>query len=232
MMEKLRWALPLLLILGGCSFTSDFMVKSDPLQADIFVQNPKTGEKKPLGKTPLEIPSSDIRNLIGNDIGPGEYFNVIIEKQGYVSQSVTIPATRFGTMATQLDVKLKEGTDVKEQRLAADILNHLFVAQKLALQQQFERAQIELDKIIGPFPTFARALSMRASIYYAQKNYADSLKWYEEALKADPQMDDAIKMIAKVRTLQGIREPASATTAPPPASPTAAPTAPDKGTAP
>jgi tetratricopeptide (TPR) repeat protein len=190
-----------LLILNGCA-ASHFVVKSDPLQADVSFTLPN-GEKKPLGKTPLEMPMSEINNIIGNSIGNGEFFSVVIEKQGYLQQSFSIPASNFGTTVTALSVKLKEGTSPKEIRAAKDLVDHLFVAQKLALNNEHERAQIELDKILVEFPNFPRALSMRASIYYAQKNYAESLKWYEEALKADPQMEDAIKMIAKVRGIQG-----------------------------
>ncbi len=191
------------LLAFGCG-ASNFIVKSEPLQADIFVQDAKTNEKKPVGKTPLQMPMPEFKKIAGDSLGAGEFFTVLVEKQGYIPQSFSVPATKFGTMVTQLDVKLKEGTAPKELKIAKEILDHLFVAQKLALAAQFERAQIELDEIIKPFPTFARALSMRASIYYAEKKYPESLKWYEEALKSDPEMDEAIKMVAKVRTIQGL----------------------------
>ncbi|MBN8536591.1 MAG: tetratricopeptide repeat protein [Deltaproteobacteria bacterium] len=190
------------IFLCGCS-TPSFVVKSDPLQADVFVQDPKSSDKKPIGKTPLQLPLTEVRKTLGNSVGPGEFFNVIIEKQGFLPQTYAVPATKFGTMIVQYDIKLKPGNAPKEVRIAKEILDHIFVAQKLALLQQFERAQIELDKVIIPFPNFARALSMRASIYFAQKNYVESLKWYEEAIKNDPELDDAIKMIAKIKTLNG-----------------------------
>jgi tetratricopeptide (TPR) repeat protein len=194
----------------ACS-TPSFVVKSEPLQADVFIQDVKTGDKKLIGKTPLQMPIPEVKKIAGESLTSGEFFTVSVEKTGFISQSFNVPATRYGTTLSQLDVKLKEGTVPKELRLAKEILDHLFVAQKFAVAQQFERAQIELDKILSPFPDFARALSMRASIYYAQKNYPESLKWYEEALKANPEMDEAVKMVAKVKTLQSGRTPASST---------------------
>jgi tetratricopeptide (TPR) repeat protein len=194
----------------ACS-TPSFVVKSEPLQADVFIQDVKTGDKKLIGKTPLQMPIPEVKKIAGDSLTSGEFFTVSVEKTGFISQSFNVPATRYGTTLSQLDVKLKEGTVPKELRLAKEILDHLFVAQKFAVAQQFERAQIELDKILAPFPDFARALSMRASIYYAQKNYPESLKWYEEALKANPEMDEAVKMVAKVKTLQSGRTPASST---------------------
>ncbi len=190
------------LLTAACS-TTQFEVKSDPVTAEVSVLNEKN-EKKPLGKTPLLMPDSEVKKILGDGVTPGEFFTVVVEKEGFVPQTFSIPASRFGTLVTSLTVKLKEGEAPQEARIAKEILDHLFLAQKLALAQQFERAQIELDKVITPFPKFSRALSMRASIYFAQKNYPESMKWYEEALKNDPQMEEAVKMLAKVRTLQGL----------------------------
>ncbi len=197
------------LVMTGCS--SVFTVKSDPVGADVYFQDPKSGDKKPLGKTPLTIPKSDLRKTVGNGIDSGNFFTVVVEKQGYLPSSYSIPATGFGTMATILDVKLKEGNAQKEARVAKDLLDRLFLAQKYALSAQFERAQIEIDKILAEFPAFARALSMRASIYFAQKNYEESIKWYDKALESDPQLEDAMRMSAKARALAGGRVPASIT---------------------
>jgi tetratricopeptide (TPR) repeat protein len=194
--------------LSGCA--TSFVVNSEPLQSEVFIYNSKSGEKKTLGKTPLKLTMSEVQKVVAEDVNSGEYFKVSVEKNGFVSESFLIPSTRFGTMVTTLTVKLKSGESEKEARIARDILNHLFLAQKLALTKQYERAQVELDKILADFPAFARALSMRASIYFAQNNFTESLKWYEEALKADPQMEDAVRMAAKVRSLQGGgRAPAS-----------------------
>ncbi|MDR3606917.1 MAG: tetratricopeptide repeat protein [Oligoflexia bacterium] len=196
-------------LFSGCS--SMFVVKSDPMVADVYYLDPKTGAKKELGKTPLEMKASVVKEAVG-EVPSGGYFTVIVEQKGYIPERLMVPATRFGTLVTQLDVKLKPGTQEKEARVAKEILDHLFLAQKYALAKETDRAQAELDRILNDFPEFARALSMRASIYFAQKNYAESLKWYERALKSDPQMEDAIRMTAKIHGLesgQGTRVPTS-----------------------
>ena len=208
-MKTLLLGIGIIVSFTGCS--SVFTVKSDPLGADVFFQDPKTGEKKPLGKTPLEMPKSELRKTVGNGIDAGNFFTVIVEKPGYLPSSFSIPATGFGTMATILDVKLKEGSAPKEARIAKDLLDRLFLAQKYALSAQFERAQIEIDKILAEFPSFPRALSMRASIYFAQKNFEESVKWYDKALEADPQLEDAMRMSARARAMAGGRLPASLT---------------------
>jgi tetratricopeptide (TPR) repeat protein len=207
---KVRFAIASMTLLFCWGCASVFVVKSDPLQSDVFVIDRKSGDKKPLGKTPFEMRFSDLRQTVGDETLAGEYFTLSVEKQGYAPEQVLVPASRFGTLVTTLDVKLKEGTGPKEERVAKTLLNHLFLAQKFAKSGQYERAQIELDKILTEAPDFPRALSMRGTIYYLQKNYTESLKWYEEALKVDPQMEDTVQMTAKVRTLQsGGRLPAN-----------------------
>lgn len=208
-MKILRLCIAILPFLtAGCA-TSTFTVTSEPQQADVYFVSPVSGEKRVVGRTPLTLPMSEFKSVLGNDVNSGQYFPLLVEKNGFLSQTFQLPATRYGTLVTSLSVKLKAGSDESEQKTAKMIIDQIFLAQKYAITQQFERAHIELDKVINAFPKFARALSMRASIYYAQKNWAESLKWYEEALKADPQMDDAVKMAAKVRAIQSGRAPAA-----------------------
>lgn len=178
-------------------------IKSDPIQTEVFVIDAKTGEKKSIGKTPLELPANSVKDAGGEVVESGAYFPLIFEKEGYVPQKLLVPATRFGTLVTAIDVKLKQGTGPKEDHVAKTILDRLFLAQSLARNREFERAQIELDKVLTDSPNFARALSMKGSIYFVQKNYSESLNWYQKALSADPQMEEAVKMTARIRSLQG-----------------------------
>jgi tetratricopeptide (TPR) repeat protein len=185
--------------------------------------DPKTdvstqGQRKAIGRTPFTIPMSEFKAVLGDGVNPGQYFPLTVERPGFLPETLLVPGTRFGTYVTAINVKLRpepvnlpkdEPKGKRDEKTARAIIDHLFLAQKFAITQQFERAHIELDKIINEFPTFPRALSMRASVYYAQKNWAESLKWYEEALKADPQMDDAVRMAAKIRAIQSGRMPAN-----------------------
>lgn len=187
----------LLCVLGACS-TNTFKVVSTPAQSEIFFEDATSGEKKSLGQTPLEIPMSQVDELVGEAATDGEFITLVVEKTGFIPQRLALPSSQFGTMVTSLDVKLKEGDGPKQVGIAEDILNRFFLAQKLTLNREYERAQAEIDKILAVAPEFARAYSMRGSIYYVQNNMSESAKWYEMALKRDPQMDDAVKMIARI----------------------------------
>ena len=209
----------------ACS-SAKFNVKSDPLDAEVFVENSKTGEKKTLGRTPLEIPMSMVKETLGEEILAGEFFNVVVEKKGYISQKLNVPASRFGTSMVAIDVAMKAGDEQKQLKLASEVLDHLFTAQTFAMAKEYERAQIELDKILQVAPSFVRAITMRASIYFVQKNYIDSLKWYESALVIDPKMEEAIKMVSRIKAIPGFQNASERTPASPDASKSAPASAP------
>jgi len=191
----------------GCS--SSFKVVSDPVDAEVFIAaDSKSKDRKTIGRTPLEIPQEEMSKHMPESMPAGGFFTVIVAKPGFKEQSFTIPSSSFGTSLTQLDVKLPEGKDDVELAHAEELLNRLFLAQRLAISLQFERALIEVDRLLSQHPKFARALSMKGSIYMAQKKYDESLKWYDEALKADPQMEETVKLAAKVREIMSGRKPA------------------------
>lgn len=201
----------ILMVLGNAACSTLFKVESDPVDAEVFVRGPDpASERKQLGRTPLSMTTSELEKNLGAAVKPGEFFTVTVEKPGFESQSFNLPASQFGTTVTQLNVKMRANEAKKEMKNAKDIIEQLFLAQRFALSNQLERALIEVDKILEKFPDFARALSMKGSIYFAQKNYNESLKWYEEALKADPQLEETVKMAAKVRAALGGRVPATA----------------------
>lgn len=191
---------------------STFKVVSDPPDAEVFVTSEgSAAEKKSLGKTPLEMPKEELAKNLPENAASGGFFTLVITKQGFKEQRFSLPASSsFGTTLTQLDVKLISGQDEIEIKAAEEAINKLFLAQRLALTQQFERAIIEVDQILTRYPKFARALSMKGSIFFAQKKFDESLKWYDEALKADPQMEETVKLAAKAReAMSGGRKPAA-----------------------
>jgi tetratricopeptide (TPR) repeat protein len=193
-------------LLLGCS--SKFKIESEPSEAQVYVINSESEERKAIGKTPLEMPTEEFENKVKSDSGE-DFFTLEVAKDGFVSRKFTLPYSGTGTLMNALNIKLKQGENKEEQVAEAEeLIKKLFLAQKFALSSQHERALIELDKLIEKYPKFSRALSMKGSIYFAQKKYSESLKWYEEAIKVDPQMEETIKMAAKVRKLTGSRNPA------------------------
>jgi tetratricopeptide (TPR) repeat protein len=183
--------------LCACSSGPYLEVRSTPSQAEVFYINAKL-EKKSLGKTPLAVTKEELRESLGGDAQAEEPLLVSLERPGSISQSFTLPGTKSGASRLLLTVPLQPINENDSTR-AKIALDHVYLAQKLALTQQYERAQIELDQVLREFPSFAKAQAMRASIYYAQGNLRESLKWFEASAVSAPDLDESVKMSAKIR---------------------------------
>lgn len=197
--------------LPGCA--PKVTVKSDPSEASVFFRSYGTEDKKPIGKTPISLSLVELQNQTKINPSSGEFFELIVEKKDFQTERILVPGGRMGHVETTVLAKLKPGQ--AEGRLAQTLLQHLFNAQKLANDREFERAQMEIDKALEIDNSFTRAMSLRGSIFFVQQKYEDSLKWFEKALAADPQFEDAIKMISQIKKITGLpqmpgsREPAA-----------------------
>jgi len=183
-----------LCFLLGCS--SKIKIQSEPSDIEVFAAQQNSSQKKSLGKTPIEISYTYLGDKVGGTPASGEFLNLSFESKDFDTKIVLLPSKPFGLTSTQVYVKL---TPLKDVSQARDILQKLHNAQKFAQAGQFERAFVDIDKVLEVDPSFIRALSLKGSVYYLQKNYDEALKWFEKALALDSSFDEAIKMIAKIR---------------------------------
>ncbi|MEO0336041.1 MAG: tetratricopeptide repeat protein, partial [Pseudomonadota bacterium] len=121
-------------------------------------------------------------------------------KVGYKTKSLWVPVTSAGGLRSNLKITLEEDKEgVANFESVSEILDQMFLAQKFARLKQYERALIEIDRIIKKYPDFARALTLKGSIYFANGDFKNSLLAYEKALQANPKFDHALEMVTKVR---------------------------------
>lgn len=183
-----------LVFLVACS--SKLKIQSEPSDIEVFVSQQNSAQKKSLGKTPIEITYSDLSEKIRGTQNSGEFVYMSFESKDFDIEKVLLPSRPFGLTSTQIFVKL---TPLKDVSQARDILQKLHNAQKFAQAGQFDRALVDIDKVLEVDPNFIRALSLKGSVYYLQKNYDEALKWFEKALALDGSFEEAVKMIAKIK---------------------------------
>lgn len=188
------------ILIAGCA-TSRIVIKSEPPESEVYVRAAGSEEKKSIGKTPLTLSFSEIKESTKVDPTSGEFFELFVEKKEFQPERLLIPAARMGHAETIVLAKLKSSES--EGRTVHRLLQHLFNAQKLANDREFERAQLELDKAFAIDANFARGMSLRGSIFFVQQKYEESLKWFQKALDTDPQFDDAVKMISQIKSIMG-----------------------------
>lgn len=188
----------LTLLITACA--TKVVITTEPSEAEIFLSLPN-GEKKTLGKSPLEITLSDLEKDLPRAGSTGEMLELQFEKNDFESQKIWLPAAKFGMNKVTVFTKLKSGID--QAKLADQLLQYLHNAQKFASNSNFERALQEVDIALEKNPKFIRALSMKGAILFNQEKWDDSKKWYEKALTIDNGFDEAIKMIDQIKKKKG-----------------------------
>lgn len=171
-------------------------VQSTPPNAQVFVSQQSSKDRKLLGVTPLEIGFKELYEKVGSSPSNGEYLLLTLESATLEPEKVMLPPITFGTSAMNVKVQLNAKQDVKK---AESILQRLHNAQKFAQAGQLERALIETDKALEVDPQYVRSISMKGSIFYMQKNYDEATKWFEKALAIDGSFDQAVKMISRIK---------------------------------
>ena len=180
--------------LTGCS--SILKIQSEPSGADVYISQQNSTDRKSLGKTPIEIRYGDIRDKLGGSLSSSDMMIMTLEGQGLETAKVYVPPSSFGTTGINIKVRMTPQTEISN---ANNILQWLHNAQKFAQGGEFERAHIEADKVLTADPKFVRAMSMKGSIFYLQKNYNEAIKWFEKALVEDGSFEEAVIMLNKIK---------------------------------
>ena len=181
-------------LLQACSHA--VILRSEPSGADIFVTPDGSKDSVLLGQTPLKISAAELEKKANHSWTTQDLMEFVIKKDGYKTDRVKIPGNRIGVTEVTLYSKLEIGT--LEGAVAGTALQHLMNAQKFANNKEFDRAHLEVDLSLNLIHDFPRSLSMKGTIYFLQQKYTDSLRYFEAALKQDPNLDDAVKMIAYI----------------------------------
>lgn len=197
---KSTWPL-LFLIYLTLSCASKIDVQTDPLGVEVFAYS-ASGDKHLLGTTPFELAFTDIEKWNSLSSLTGSLIALSFEKKEFETQNFLLPPSRAGLVRASLFIKMKTGKE--EARLASALLQNLHNAQKYATGGNFELAHQEVDKALLREPTFIRGLSMKAALFYVQKNWAESLKWYNKALDLDPQFEEAIQYINEIQNQKAV----------------------------
>lgn len=182
-------------LLSSCN--TQYIIKSDPPDSEVYLIDNLTKDRKLVGKTPLIMPSERFKESFGHTLSNGEFMEFAILKDSFEEAYFLSPPPSFASGPIQVNAKLKQKNI--DDASANQILNLFFNAQKFTSLSEFDRAHIEIDKILKMAPHMARAYAMHGAIYYVEKKWTESLAQYEQSLKYDPQMDDAIKMIAELK---------------------------------
>ena len=184
---------------AGC-VSKPFNITSEPDNAEVSILIGEDREKKSIGQTPVIKTKKEIEELLDADLNSGEVINIVFEKDGYRKKELWIPSVAGGNLGFDIAVSLQKGLSSKDETKTADqIIGKLFLAQNFARRGHFERAVLEIDKLLEDYPTLTRALTMKGAILFANNTLKESLESYEKALSLDPEIKTALEMSSKIR---------------------------------
>ena len=148
---------------------------------------------KKIGQTPV--------NLVEQTLGAGqESFQIIVTKDGYVSESVLIPPTTL-ERATTIRVNLKEmaaGNKAINEQTLQRVASTVALAQNLIKSKQYDQAEQSLSGLITQYPGVPTFHELLGNVYYLKKDLSKALVSYKKAAELDPSNVDTQRMIMKI----------------------------------
>jgi tetratricopeptide (TPR) repeat protein len=187
--SSFRKALSLVLVLAftGSGCAKKYLIKSDPTEANVYVND------KLLGVTPLSIRFKDYTQTAE--------VKLKVEKEGVGSVTAVLPDVSSTTLSGDILVTIPK-TEPEESKI-----NRLFLlyesAQELAKQRRFSEALRVTDTLIGENPRYIFAQNLRGSILFLSHNYLAAEGQWKKVLEIDPANKEAVKMLDYLKKTAG-----------------------------
>ena len=163
-------------------------LKSDPLDATVYIRDLGGVQNIKIGNTPYE---GNLQDLATN-YAKSNFFLVVIEKIGYESQSILLSDLLKSDI--ELSINLNPKDDILHYRKIDKNINDLFESQRLMRAQQYDEAITLLKKVEQEQPKISLVPELIGSAFYLKKNHQASLTWYEKAYRMNPENKDAFTM--------------------------------------
>ena len=179
------------------AFADQIKLKSEPIDATIYVRDLNGTLKNKIGKTPFEGNIQEIASTYAKS----NFFILVLEKDGYESQSILLNDLLKSDIELSMNMVAKE--DILEFRKLDKSINDLFESQRLLRGQQYSDALTLLKTIEKEQPKLSIVPEMIGSALYLSKDQKGSLSWYEKAYRMNPENKDAFTMKTYLRKALG-----------------------------
>jgi tetratricopeptide (TPR) repeat protein len=197
MITKISLLFTILLLISANVFAETIKLKSDPTDATVYVRDLNGTQNFKVGVTPYE---ASINDLAAN-YAKSNFFLVVIEKNGYESQSLLISDLLKSDL--ELSINLIPKDDVILYRKLDKTMNDLFEAQRLMRGGQYDEAVTLLKTVETDQPKLSIIPELIGSAFYLKKDNKGSLSWYEKAYRMNPENKDAYTMKSYLRKSLG-----------------------------
>lgn len=189
------------LALSGCA-SSGLNVQSTPEGADVLVVRPGQAPMK-LGKTPLVVPSSSIS---GDSAA-----QLVLEKNGFGSQSVLLPNTMLPSRA-DVYVNMRESAlplaCVQQTEATNEVTRGVLQAQSEIIRKNYDNAETLLRNLALKYPNISVVFDLLGNVHYLKKDLGNALTAYEKSNELSPGNPETVRMVERLRIIRSNRVPA------------------------
>jgi tetratricopeptide (TPR) repeat protein len=175
--------LPLILIaffFTACTTASKVVVRSEPIDAKVYLVDTNSGQNALIGNTPLAF-DREAKTQAGKDV-----LQLRIEKEGFEPRYAAVAS--FGGETTFVDVKLNSVSVANEDiRKSFELSRSLLVeANRLVVAKRFSEALTRTEKILEMDPKNAEAHAAKGSILFLMKDLDGAKQSWTRSLELNP----------------------------------------------
>lgn len=184
----------LFLFLFDClAFAEQIKLKSDPVDATIYIRDLNGVQNVKIGTTPYEGNLNDL----ATNFAKSNFFLLVIEKNGFESQSILLSDILKSDI--ELKINLIPKDDIVLYRNIDKTITGMFESQRLMRAGQYDDAVTLLKKLEIDQPKLSIIPEFLGSAYYLKKDNKGSLMMYENAYRMNPENKDAYLMKEYIR---------------------------------
>jgi hypothetical protein len=202
-MAKFLALLLLIPLFFACSTTSKVVVRSEPIDAKVYLVDTSTGQNALIGNTPISFDRGN-KSKDGKDV-----LQLRVEKDGFEPRYTAIAA--FGGETTFVDVKLNSLSVANEEiRKSFELSRSLLLeANRLVMAKRFSEALTRTEKILELDPKNADAHAAKGSILYLMKDNDGARQAWTRALEINPSFEGVRSSLIDLSLQDVDRSPAS-----------------------
>ncbi len=192
--RKIRFVFSLcaLAITAACA-SSNIRVESYPDQAEVYLTYENQNREK-VGKTPLVLNDSTHPALFRYPV------HLSVEKEGYQSSSVLIPASTV-SMNARVSAQLQSKDSQTQTKDASEAVARIL---QLIYRKDYLQAERLLESYLSRYSSVPVFWDLQGNVFYLEKKLDQALVSYETSLRLNPQNGEAAKMIEKIKSIRGL----------------------------
>jgi tetratricopeptide (TPR) repeat protein len=182
-----RWLpanLSLVLLSASCGTVS---VISNPPEAEVSIVLPGKESLKPLGKTPLEVPISNLEGAVNQGT-----VVLVVDREGYVPQRFIVPNLGGGKLSIEATLSPFFDTNYQEFN---NVIGKVLKAERLVLEKRLDEALATAKEIKAINENVAVAHEIEGTALFLKGDFANSRFAWIRALELDPNNHESRTML-------------------------------------